>query len=191
VSADPNETAPAVETPSSSGAASARDALDAALARARGAARRRGTPAAGGKAGRGRKGSDHPRRRDRGFSGSGPDDRDPQRLGRLVDRISSERGWAPAIAEGSIAGRWPELVGEDVAAHCRPQRLEGGDLHLVAESTAWATQLRLLAPELLRRLGRTLGNDVVRRVHVHGPATPDWRRGPWRVSGRGPRDTYG
>jgi predicted nucleic acid-binding Zn ribbon protein len=108
-----------------------------------------------------------------------------------VAGVSAEHGWQSGLTEGSIAGRWPELVGAEVAEHCRPQRLEAGELHLVAESTAWATQLRLLAPQLLRRLGEQLGPGVVRRVRVHGPATPDWRRGPWRVAGRGPRDTYG
>jgi predicted nucleic acid-binding Zn ribbon protein len=26
---------------------------------------------------------------------------------------------------------------------------------------------------------------------VHGPTAPTWGRGPRRVAGRGPRDTYG
>jgi len=31
----------------------------------------------------------------------------------------------------------------------------------------------------------------VQRLRVHGPTAPDWRHGPLRVTGRGPRDTYG
>ena len=37
----------------------------------------------------------------------------------------------------------------------------------------------------------SLGDDVVKQVQVRGPAAPSWRRGARRVSGRGPRDTYG
>jgi creatinine amidohydrolase/Fe(II)-dependent formamide hydrolase-like protein len=44
---------------------------------------------------------------------------------------------------------------------------------------------------LLDRLAADLGPDVVRRIRVHGPTAPDWRHGPLRVTGRGPRDTYG
>ena len=62
---------------------------------------------------------------------------------------------------------------------------------MTADSTAWATQVRLLAPQLVRRLNAELGDGTVRRVKVRGPAPPR-QRGAWRVpGGRGPRDTYG
>jgi predicted nucleic acid-binding Zn ribbon protein len=82
-------------------------------------------------------------------------------------------------------------VGPDVAAHCRPERLVAGELTVVAETTAWATQLRLMSRQLLTAIAREVGPDVVRRLRVHGPTAPDWRHGPLRVTGRGPRDTYG
>jgi predicted nucleic acid-binding Zn ribbon protein len=86
---------------------------------------------------------------------------------------------------------WPTLVGEDLASHCRPIKLEDGELTIEAESTAWATQLRLLSGKLLHRIGHEVGRDVVKRIHVHGPVAPSWAKGPKRVRGRGPRDTYG
>ncbi len=89
-------------------------------------------------------------------------------------------------------GCWDSLVGPELAAHCRPEKLEGTELTLVAESTAWATQVRMLAPTVLARLTEGLGAGVVTRLHVRGPSTPNWNRGPRRVTGgRGPRDTYG
>ena len=38
------------------------------------------------------------------------------------------------------------------AAHCRPERLAAGELLCIAESTAWATQLRLMTPQVLARI---------------------------------------
>jgi predicted nucleic acid-binding Zn ribbon protein len=108
-----------------------------------------------------------------------------------VQGVVADSGWQPALAIGAIAGRWSELVGAEVAAHCRPARFDSGELVVVAESTAWATQLRLLAPSMVRQLALGIGHGIVRRVTVHGPQSPSWRRGPWRVAGRGPRDTYG
>jgi predicted nucleic acid-binding Zn ribbon protein len=87
--------------------------------------------------------------------------------------------------------RWEQIVGADIAAHCRPERLEDGELSCVAESTAWATQLRLMSAQLLSRIAAEVGPDVVQRLRVRGPTAPDWRHGPLRVVGRGPRDTYG
>jgi len=92
---------------------------------------------------------------------------------------------------GSVFGRWPEIVGADLAAHTRPDRLTDGELVVIADSTAWATQVRLLARTLIRRLNTELGDGTVTRVHVRGPEQPR-RPGEWRVrGGRGPRDTYG
>ena len=36
-----------------------------------------------------------------------------------------------------------------------------------------------------------VGHNVVTRLNIHGPAAPSWNKGPRRVQGRGPRDTYG
>jgi predicted nucleic acid-binding Zn ribbon protein len=126
-----------------------------------------------------------------GYSGSGPDDRDPQAFGTLVHGMVADRGWDGTVASAGVMARWEHLVGREIAAHCRPTSLVDGELVLTAESTAWATQLRLLAPRLVGRIAAELGPGVVSRVQVHGPAAPTWRKGPLRVTGRGPRDTYG
>jgi predicted nucleic acid-binding Zn ribbon protein len=126
-----------------------------------------------------------------GMSGPRADDRDPQPLGRAVDRMVGERGWEVPVAVGGIAGRWPELVGEQVAEHCVPEGFVDGILTVRADSTAWATQVRLLAGTLVQRLNVELGPRTVTAVSVLGPTSPSWRRGRLRVPGRGPRDTYG
>jgi predicted nucleic acid-binding Zn ribbon protein len=159
-----------------------------ALDRARQAARRRGT-APGRRIRRGQ--AEHRRGQLQEFSGPGPDDRDPQLLGSLVDGMVAEQGWTSEVRVGAIVGRWPELVGPEIADHCQPARYADGALTLVAESTAWAAQLRLLCPQLHRRLTAELGPGVVTSITVRGPTAPSWRTGRWRVTGRGPRDTYG
>lgn len=125
------------------------------------------------------------------WSGPGPDERDPAPVGRAVDELVTERAWASTLRAAGIEARWAQIVGAEVAAHCRPERLERGVLHCVAESTAWATQMRWLSTQLLDRITAEVGPGVVARLQVRGPTAPDWRHGPLRVSGRGPRDTYG
>ncbi|RZS91233.1 putative nucleic acid-binding Zn ribbon protein [Motilibacter rhizosphaerae] len=172
-----------------------------ALAAARAAARRSGArpvrdvPGAvgGGAAGAG---DVLPRRRRTGpseelRSGARPDDRDPQPLAGTVDRLVAERGWELDKAVGAMLGRWAELVGPEVAAHAAPESFEDGVLVVRASSTAWAVQLRELAPALRQRIDAEVGRGTCRTVTVLGPAPPSWRRGPLSVRGRGPRDTYG
>ncbi len=97
-----------------------------------------------------------------------------------------------AAATGSVFGRWAQIVGADLAAHTSPESLTDGELTVSADSTAWATQLRLLAGQLVKRLNAELGDGSVVRVKVRGPVTSTRKPGEWRVRGsRGPRDTYG
>lgn len=166
-----------------SGPQLARAVLDAALARRQAAAANRRPRGAGAGEGTGK--------RLRGYSGPGPDSRDPQLFGAVLDRLMKARGWEKPKAEATVFGAWEKVVGPDIAKHSRPVKLDAGVLTVEAESTAWATQLRLLAATLLKSIAAEVGNNVVTRLNIHGPAAPSWSRGPRRVQGRGPRDTYG
>lgn len=162
----------------------ATSAARTALQRARAAAAARGLrPGQRGRTGR-------PVRRQEP-SRAGQDDRDPQAIGTGLERLVADRGWQVDVAVGGVMGRWARVVGLDVAAHCTPVTYEEGVLVVRADSSAWATQVRLLVPTLLRRLAEELGDGVVVQVQVEGPAAPSWRKGKRRVHGRGPRDTYG
>jgi predicted nucleic acid-binding Zn ribbon protein len=167
------------------------EAVRAALGRARAAARARG--AVPGAAPGDTRGGRRRRRQDDGSrSGARPDARDPQLLGDTLGRLVAERGWQEAVSVGGVMGRWDAVVGGDVAAHCRPETFEGGVLVVRADSTAWATQVRLLSGSLLARLADEVGEGVVTKVVVRGPSGPSWRRGPRVAPGsQGPRDTYG
>ncbi|SNT15001.1 DUF721 family protein [Rhodococcoides kyotonense] len=130
-------------------------------------------------------------RRKRGWSGAGPDDRDPQTLGALAGSIAKKRGWSDKVSEGTVLGRWTAVVGEDIASHATPTKLEDGVLSVSAESTAWATQLRLMQPQILAKIAAAVGHGVVKTLKITGPTTKSWRKGDRHIKGRGPRDTYG
>lgn len=125
-------------------------------------------------------------------SGAHPDDRDPQLLDATVSRLVDDHGWGLDLRVHGVFGRWEELVGAEVAAHCTPETFAEGRLVVRTDSTAWATQLRLLAPTVVRRLNEELGHGTVTVIDVQGPNLPSWTKGRRSVrDGRGPRDTYG
>jgi predicted nucleic acid-binding Zn ribbon protein len=177
------DAAVAGQTPGS-GADLARRALD----QARDDARRRGARTS---AARGAPGDRQRRRPGRTGTGAGPDPRDPQLFGTAIRQLLADRGWESTAQAAGVLSGWDTLVGADLASHCQPRSLVDGELVLVAESTAWATQVRLLSRSLLQTLERRLGPGVVTCVRVQGPTAPSWSKGPRRVAGRGPRDTYG
>ncbi|GER22970.1 UPF0232 protein [Zafaria cholistanensis] len=119
------------------------------------------------------------------------DGRDPQGIGNVFGRMVRDRGWTSPVAVGSVISRWEELVGPQISAHCRPESFEATTVVVRCDSTAWATQLRLLSHSLLKHFDEKLGPGVVTAIQVIGPAAPSWRKGMRRVAGRGPRDTYG
>ncbi|AZG47034.1 DUF721 family protein [Gordonia insulae] len=164
----------------------ARQALEEARAAARAAGKSvgqgRSSPAARSRRTAGRR---------RTWSGSGPDARDPQPLGRLAGHIAKERGWQPHIGQGTLFGMWDQIVGVDIAAHAQPTALSDNVLHIQAESTAWATQLRYMQGTILAKIAGAVGDGMVTTLRITGPKAPSWRKGPRHISGRGPRDTYG
>lgn len=127
-------------------------------------------------------------------SGARADGRDPLPLGAAINRLITERGWEAPAAVGGVMGRWPQIVGPEVAQHCEPQSYDEDArvLTVRCDSTAWATQLRLLAPQLVARLNTDLGQGTVKLIRVLGPGGPPQRYGPLRAPGsKGPGDTYG
>ncbi|WP_354641580.1 DUF721 domain-containing protein [Kitasatospora camelliae] len=127
-------------------------------------------------------------------SGARSDGRDPVPLGAALNRLITERGWEAPAAVGGVMGRWPQIVGPDIAAHCVPKQYVEADavLTVQCDSTAWATQLRLLARQLVARLNHELGHGTVRVIKVLGPDAPVRGYGRLRAPGsRGPGDTWG
>ena len=125
-------------------------------------------------------------------SGAHPDDRDPQTLDSTLGRLVADHGWELDLRVHGVFGRWAELVGDEVAQHCTPESFADGRLVVRTDSTAWATQLKLLAPTVVRRLNEELGHGTVTVIEIVGPHLPTWKKGPRSVrDGRGPRDTYG
>ncbi|APA94716.1 UPF0232 protein [Nocardia seriolae] len=161
-----------------------------ALEEARAAARAAGKSVGQGRASP-RKGGIRSLRRRSGWSGAHPDDRDPQTLSSLAMQLAKGRGWSGKVAEGTVFGRWASVVGEDIASHATPISLENGILSIQAESTAWATQLRMFQSQILAKIAAAVGNGVVKQLKINGPTAPSWRHGDRHVKGRGPRDTYG
>lgn len=124
-------------------------------------------------------------------SSAHPDDRDPQTLDSTLGRFVLDQGWETDLRVHGVFARWEAIVGHEVGQHVRPESFADGRLAVRTDSTAWATQMKLLAADVVRRLNEVLGDDTVNVIDVRGPRPPSWTRGRLRVKGRGPRDTYG
>jgi predicted nucleic acid-binding Zn ribbon protein len=117
--------------------------------------------------------------------------RDPRAMSENVQALLSRMGWTEHIEVASVTARWREVIGDQIADHCEPVSFDEGALLLRASSSAWATQMQLMSGQVRHRLNEEFGREVVKELRFIGPSDKNWVKGPRRVKGRGPRDTYG
>lgn len=117
--------------------------------------------------------------------------RDPHGLGVVMDALTSNMGWNSPLARSEILASWTDIAGAETAQHSDPVGIEEGVLTVRCESTAWATQLRLMRTALLTQIILRYPDAGIDSLRFEGPNAPSWKRGLRSIPGRGPRDTYG
>lgn len=117
--------------------------------------------------------------------------RDPHGLGDVMDVLTVKMGWTSPLAKSDLLLSWPDLVGAETAEHSTPLSIDDGVLAVQCDSTAWATQLRLMRTQITTTIANKYPDAGIQSVRFDGPNAPSWKRGPRSIPGRGPRDTYG
>ena len=98
---------------------------------------------------------------------------DPRPLRDSLAEVSADLGLPEPDALASVIDEWQNLVGSEVAAHCRLTSLRDGVLRVTVDTAPRGTQLRYLEAELVERSATLFGPGVVRelRVRVASPRT--------------------
>jgi predicted nucleic acid-binding Zn ribbon protein len=99
------------------------------------------------------------------------DGREPSGFAAVLQALMADRAWELPAAGGSVLDRWPEI-----AAAVSPQRPdhvgavafhpETGQLDLRPDSSAYATQLRLISARIVATANSAVGTDAVRTIRV-------------------------
>jgi predicted nucleic acid-binding Zn ribbon protein len=79
-----------------------------------------------------------------------------------------------------ILRNWKDVVGEGMASRSWPERFDHGTVWIAVEGSAWAQELRLLSPTILRKLAQLAHDNEmfrelrfgVRNVERTGPYSP-------------------
>lgn len=117
--------------------------------------------------------------------------RDPHGLGDVMGALTAKLGWNSPLARSELLATWKDIVGDETAEHSAPLSIDEGVLTVKCDSTAWATQLRLMRVQIMTHIATRYPDAGIDAVRFNGPDTPSWKRGPRSIPGRGPRDTYG
>jgi predicted nucleic acid-binding Zn ribbon protein len=82
-------------------------------------------------------------------------------LGKVLRSLEGGRHQNQGVsAVGGVFGRWEEAVGEAMARHVQPVKLDGDHLVVEVSEPAWATQVRLLGDTIRDRLAAVAGARV-------------------------------
>lgn len=92
-------------------------------------------------------------------------DRDPIPLSHSLDGVVRSLRGPSRQAVGGLFGRWAEAVGEQVAQHVTPLKLDEGVLVVEVDDPAWATQVKFLSATIAERLA-TVASVRVERIDV-------------------------
>jgi len=87
---------------------------------------------------------------------------EPVPITKSLDGIMKSLRGTDRIQIGGVFGRWEDAVGDTVAAHVRPVRLDNGVLTVEADEPAWATQVKFLAGTITTRLAEVSGVQIER-----------------------------
>jgi predicted nucleic acid-binding Zn ribbon protein len=87
---------------------------------------------------------------------SGQDSHLSDELDALLRRLGSE---STTVVAG-VFGNWAQLVGDTVALHATPVKLESGRLLVEVDEPAWATQMRFLESEIISKLSTSTGSTI-------------------------------
>ena len=98
---------------------------------------------------------------------------EPVQLGDAVAAVGRELGMPAPDALATLAGAWPEIVGDAVVGHATVRSVRDGICTIAVDGAGWATHLRYAERQIVERANRCCGPGVVTaiRVVVTGPDT--------------------
>jgi predicted nucleic acid-binding Zn ribbon protein len=86
-------------------------------------------------------------------------------LGPLLDSVLADLDLGSRLREQLALKAWPEIAGEVVRAHTRPETVRDGVLIVATDTPAWAQELQMRRVQLLEQLSARIGGGVVRDIH--------------------------
>lgn len=75
--------------------------------------------------------------------------------------IARRFGLEAKLLEHRLREQWPEIAGQHVAAHTRPDQIRFKKLYLIAETSVWLQQLTYLKPMLIEKINQAAGSEII------------------------------
>ena len=99
--------------------------------------------------------------------------RQAAKAGDLLGTILAGWGLEERLQQYRALLIWAEVVGPQIAARTRPEKIRDGVLEVCVDQPTWMQQLQLLKPQILAKLNGQLGDTPLREIYLkRGKVTP-------------------
>jgi hypothetical protein len=79
----------------------------------------------------------------------------------VLTKLAKRLGLEAKLLEAQLRRHWPEIAGEQIAAHTHPDQIRFKKLHLIVANSVWLQQLTFLKPTLLQKINEAAGSEIV------------------------------
>ncbi len=84
-----------------------------------------------------------------------------EHISAILARMQQTTPLGKNLEQAQIWEHWEELTGKHLAKHCRPHSIKKGQLRIIVESPVWMHKLSYLKWDLLLRINRMAGKELV------------------------------
>ncbi|MDP9132552.1 MAG: DUF721 domain-containing protein [Nitrospirota bacterium] len=82
----------------------------------------------------------------------------------ILAGLAHRLGLESKLFEGRLRRQWPDIVGEPIATHTRPDQIRFKKLTVFVHNSVWLQQLSFLKPVLLQKVNAMAGQALVTEI---------------------------
>ena len=85
-------------------------------------------------------------------------------FGIILAGVAHRLGLESKLFEARLRRHWPDIVGDPIATHTRPDQIRFKKLHVYVHNSVWLQQLTFLKPVLLEKVTGMAGDQLVTEI---------------------------
>jgi predicted nucleic acid-binding Zn ribbon protein len=91
----------------------------------------------------------------------------PEKIDVLLQGMLSEKGYLSVVRDYEVIHRWPEIVGESLAAHAQCSRVEDGLLYIRVESSSWRQEISYMKQHIMVLIKSKIKNSSIKDIVLY------------------------
>jgi hypothetical protein len=91
----------------------------------------------------------------------------------VLEGLARRLGLEIKLLESRLRREWPDIVGEQIAAHTRPEQIRFKKLLIHVRHSVWLQQLTFLKPALLQKINGIAGTPLITELALRIGDVPD------------------